>query len=1169
MNAALLQTQLQLPYRRASWFSTTGLLPQLLPGRLELFAQAVEFALATEAEQAVATGFRQLGRVFLPPAAPGGPERIVALHEITVAANIDLLRNRVGLRRLVARGIDEVNAHAVLAFFVQPGETAYRLTYAARESVMNPATLAIERQETAARRFTYILGPGDARRTAALRLAGLANERTRATASLESLTAAFAVESLNNEFFTLYRAHYEAFRDYLLGTDAPTRLFGIPAADLSPGVDAKQRDRALKPVRDFVKKLLGRIVFLHFLQKKGWLGCPATSRDWTHGDPLFLDNLFRQTPTADRFHSERLVPLFYDTLNRPDRPGDVFPVTGTRVPYLNGGLFERDFPGVDRVDFPGELFARLFEFLGGYHFTIDENDPEDHEIGIDPEMLGHIFENLLEDNKDKGAYYTPKAVVHYMARQSLVHALTARFPGDVAAPAEIATFLRLKEPVDPRTTTWLSTHATDLATHLDDLRICDPAIGSGAFPIGLLHEIYWAKLALNSSLNRAAAKRAIIQNSIHGVDLDAGAVEIARLRFWLALVVDETAPSPLPNLDYQIMQGNSLLESFEGEPLDDLAEPTRYGIRRLGSDQNEFDLGSLGANFAAGAQAIDDALGMEMVEVHTAPQQRLAELRAAYFRCHDPLTKARLRGEIDAAVLQAIDARLDRRRDELETSLEQEATFVGRRARTARETRARAAMETELSSLRGKTARLHALLADPRAERPFFLWHLWFRHVLAEVPEGRGGFDIVIANPPYVRMEGFKDHKEEFAELYTCFSGRADLFVYFYEQSINLLRADGVLCFITSNKYFRAVYGEKLRTLLGTKSRIHELIDFGDTPVFDATAYPSIIVLQKLHDDAPSPVENQVRVFSWEPGPTVEVFADIFARDSFLVPQAELRAEGWAIRSPFESRLLEKMRTTGTRLDAHLNGKIYYGVKTGLNEAFVIDSATRLRLIAEHASADEIIKPFYRGRDLERWSVAPHERWLIYTRKGINIADYPSIRRHLQPFRSFTDDKGNRVGLDHRATEQEWFELQQAQYAYASAFEAPKIIYPDIYEHQSFAWDESGAYLANTCYFLPTNSKWLVALLNTKAVEWFYTSVSNAVRGGYLRAFSDYISQIPIPAATPAQQAELTAKVDAILAAKRAGDAARVAALEAEIDVIVYRLYGLTALEITLIEGRA
>jgi len=528
------QEKLRQPYSAQLW---AGLLPRLLPGRVELFSQPVEFPLTTENQRTIATGFRQFGRAVISDGQGG--QKILGVFEVDVAAKVDLLRNRVALRQLVARCIDEVSAHAVLAFFVQSGSKPYRLTYATRESVLNTDTLAIETRETATRRFTFVLGPGETRRTAAMRLHGLVESRESAT--LADVTDAFSVEKLNREFFDTYKQHYQSFCSHLIDGDAPERSFGLKLR----GLDDKERDKALKPVRDFVKKLLGPLVFLHFLQKKGWLGCPADASNWKNGDPDFLGKLFRECPARERerFHSRRLVPLFFDTLNR-ERKDDIFSITGTRVPYLNGGLFEKDFDGVDEVDFPAHLFAELLEFFSQYNFTIDENDPDDHEIGIDPEMLGHIFENLLEDNKDKGAYYTPKAVVQYMCQQSLIQTLVGHFPGDEAARTGIEALIRKKEPIDPQKETWLSTHATELEKILDDLRVCDPAIGSGAFPIGLLQEIFWTKLTLHPALKRAKTKREIIQRSIHGVDLDHGAVEIARLRFWLALIVDESEPLP-------------------------------------------------------------------------------------------------------------------------------------------------------------------------------------------------------------------------------------------------------------------------------------------------------------------------------------------------------------------------------------------------------------------------------------------------------------------------------------------------------------------------------------------------------------------------------------------------------------------------------------------------
>ena len=812
-----------LPYFRPRW---SGLLRQLFEDYQE---NAVPLEIPVPAG-GLADSIHQLGVVTI-QGNQEGESLALAVIEISARDTVELLRNRVGIRNFAARLLAPGTADGLLIATIQPGNDSWRFTFVHRETRFT-ADGDLERIETPTRRFTYVLGPDESCRTPDSRFQLLA--RHRGSTTLAHILDAFSVEKLSDEFFTTYKRHYADFCHHLIENSDLTQDLGI---DLT-GLEGKERDRALKPLRDFVKKLLGRLVFLHFIQKKGWLGCPALSgadtsfpqesMPWVRGSSDFLREMFQSAPPTEQenFHSSRLVPLFFQTLNAPDREGLIFPITGTRVPYLNGGLFEPDFPGVETVDFPAPLFAALLEFFRQYHFTIDENDPEDHEIGIDPEMLGRIFENLLEDNKDKGAYYTPKPVVQYMCQQSLIHALAGRYengehtrprvffpapsressghgdasgisPPDVAhrtrksparapqtaregacAPqedprAEIERLVRLKEPVDPRKNSWLARHATDLSAHLDDLRICDPAIGSGAFPIGLLQEIYWTKLTLNPSLDRAHAKRGIIQHCIHGVDLDAGAVEIARLRFWLALIVDETVPTPLPNLDYQIMQGNSLLESFEGERLDQLAEPEFFtGRQRLGSNEMELDFG------------INAAPGEFIIAIQSPERYQIAELREEYYACHDPTEKAVLRARIDTAVLQAIDARFTRRREELTSSLRGIDALAERKHLRGGDKK-RAAMQAELDALAGKSTRLHTLLENPRSERPFFLWHLWFRQILADAPEGRGGFDIVIANPPYVRQESIKALKPKLkAEGYECFDGIADLLVYFYDCAV-------------------------------------------------------------------------------------------------------------------------------------------------------------------------------------------------------------------------------------------------------------------------------------------------------------------------------------------------------------------------------------------------
>lgn len=229
------------------------------------------------------------------------------------------------------------------------------------------------------------------------------------------------------------------------------------------------------------------------------------------------------------------------------------------MPYLNGGLFEKDEYDKTKFPLPAKYMKCLLDFFASYNFTIDENDPDDAEIGVDPEMLGRIFENLLEDNKDKGAFYTPKEIVQYMCRESLIAYLQTDVAEDVKS--QIREFV---------TTNNASDLSSELSVSIDKklkaVKICDPAIGSGAFPMGLLRELYACRKAIEGIDDETAVriKTEIIQNNIYGVDIEKGAVDIARLRFWLALIVDEKSPHALPNMDFKIMQGNSLLEQYEG-----------------------------------------------------------------------------------------------------------------------------------------------------------------------------------------------------------------------------------------------------------------------------------------------------------------------------------------------------------------------------------------------------------------------------------------------------------------------------------------------------------------------------------------------------------------------------------------------------------------------------
>ena len=521
---------------------------------------------------------------------------------------------RVGLRNLVKSFINPTWGEFDAALVVFDSGDHWRLSF----------ICDIKGEATSPKRYTYVFGSDDLLyRTPIERF----NFLKKKGVSFENLKTAFSVEALSDEFFDKYREQYADFIQYItgkrfvkVGSKWEEKVLGEPNAALMQAFGHNE-----KKIRDYVKKMMGRITFLHFLQRKGWM-C---------GDLNYMQNMFENSAYKNDYLDSVLEPLFFGILNtKPAEREALFTDYGwdksllnewKDIPYLNGGLFERDEEDEPESRFPAEYFKRLFQFFSEYNFTIDENDPNDAEVGVDPEMLGKIFENLLEDNKDKGAFYTPKEIVRYMCQESLIAYLETntsvakdKIRQFVLSPEEgVADIPENKKP--------------KLLAALEEVKICDPAIGSGAFPMGLLNELLHCREVLSGEhYDRAEIKKSIIQNNIYGVDIEKGAVDIARLRFWLSIVVDEETPSPLPNLDYKIMQGNSLIESFMGVDLSKLTYEKEYK-----KDKGEISL-------------FDDEKNRL--------QKTVSHLLSSYYSCSDHDRKVKLQQEISDTINKQLEA---------------------------------------------------------------------------------------------------------------------------------------------------------------------------------------------------------------------------------------------------------------------------------------------------------------------------------------------------------------------------------------------------------------------------------------------------------------------------------------------------------------------------------
>jgi hypothetical protein len=378
---------------------------------------------------------------------------------------------------------------------------------------------------------------------------------------------------------------------------------------------------------------------------------------------------------------------------------------------------------------------------------------------------------------------------------------------------------------------------------------------------------------------------------------------------------------------------------------------------------------------------------------------------------------------------------------------------------------------------------------------------------------GLAGFNVVIGNPPYVRHESIKPLKAQFQKNYDCYAGTADLYVYFYEQSFNLLEPGGAFAFITSNKWYRANYGAKLRDWMKTHTRIHQVIDFGDEAVFTALAYPTIVVASKRDQPQAPQADEQIQVLNWDQSTNPEVidFPRIFAQQHFTVQQDSLQGSGWQLEPQGKRNLLAKIRAAGQPLGEYVNGQLYYGIKTGLNEAFVIDGATRAQLIAADEKSAELIKPFLRGRDIKRWSIDSQDLWLIYIPWHFPLhldpqitgaskeaeealkSQYPAIFEHLMGFKEELSSRNQtETGIRY-----EWYALQRWGADYWREFSKEKIVFPDIATSPQFTWESDSAFLGNTAYFITDVCRSMVAILNSQVSAWFYAQISPQIQNGY------------------------------------------------------------------------
>ena len=402
-----------------------------------------------------------------------------------------------------------------------------------------------------------------------------------------------------------------------------------------------------------------------------------------------------------------------------------------------------------------------------------------------------------------------------------------------------------------------------------------------------------------------------------------------------------------------------------------------------------------------------------------------------------------------------------------------------------------------------------------------FTWEGAFPEVF-DPEEGEGGFDVVLGNPPYVRMELIKAMKPYLERRYEVVSDRADLYCYFYERGLRVLRPGGRLGFISNNTFMKTGSGRPLRDYLRANAAIDTVVDFGDVQIFEGvTTYPVIMVMR-----AGAPAETHELQFWDVPAVPADEFGAAFDAAAQAYPQASLGSGSWELEGEALRALREKI-VGGHPTLAEVYGAPLYGIKTGLNAAFVIDAATRDRLVAADPASADLLRPWLEGKDLRRWRAEPRDLSIIYIPKNrVRIEDYPAIRDHLAPFREWEETtRGGRTvvkGLEHRATQQEWFELQQAQANYEARMSEPKIVYSRFLKQSEFAYDPDGYSINNALWAIPTQDLELLAYLNSSALWFLLVAESTDMSGGFSQADAADIQDLPIPFTdAPAERSQL------------------------------------------------
>ena len=1049
----------------------------------------------------------------------------IAIYEVELSDNVDIERNRRGIRDMLTTDWRTNHAGAFM-FCYRKNESILRFSYVSETWGFNKQG-EYEKISTDTKRYTYLLGEGRGCHTAIKQFGKLKESKQ----ALTDITEAFSVETLTKQFYK------DLFEWYQWAIDDST-LVTFPN-----NITTEDDDR--DDVEKKVIRMITRIMFVWFIKQKELV--PNRIFDIEYLSTI-LKEFDPYSTTVGNYYNAILQNLFFATLNcaiedengktrkfatstKRDvktlyRYAEMFSISKqeivnlfSEVPFLNGGLFEcldktryidgveqcYNFDGFSRNDarfadgrykhravVPNILFFEpekgLLSILSRYNFTIEENSPEEQQVALDPELLGKVFENLLgaynPETKEtarnqSGSFYTPREIVNYMVDESLIAYLGNN------------DFVRSLFSYDFTFDKAKSNEYLKIADKLKAVKILDPACGSGAFPMGLLNRMIDILERISPNEDIYELKLSVIENCLYGIDIQSIAAQITKLRFFISLICNCEKDASKPN----------------------------FGIPTLPNLETNF----VSANSLIAKKKKDRQLNLFKSEEIESIKKELHQIRHLHFSAKSTSTKHRLR-EKDLDL-----------REKLIELLSNENNFASDDAKQLAEWNP----------------------YDQNAVSPFFDPE-WMFGVNNE-------FDIVIGNPPYIQLQ---NNGGELAKLYegcgySTFDRKGDIYCLFYERGWQLLKTGGLLCYITSNKWMRAGYGEKTRDFLANNTNPILLIDFAGVKIFEsATVDTNILLFSKSSNQH----KTVCAVTNKQNKDSVKNLSDFVQQQNSVCDFGS--SDSWVVLSPIEQSIKKKIEAVGTPLrDWNIN--IYRGVLTGCNEAFIINTGKRDEILAncqtddERTRTAELIRPILRGRDIKRYGYEWAELSLIaiFPSRHYNIDEYPAIKQYLL---SFGIERLEQTGKTHlvngekvkarKRTSNKWFETQDS-ISYWEDFSKPKIIYPNMTKYMPFVFDNE-MYLTNQKCFIITGKyvAYLTAFFNSSLFKYCFRDSFPELQGGTRELSKIFFDKIPVYEVSDAQNLQFQNAVEDIQKEYTKQKAQR-------IDSMLFDLYNLSSEE--------